>query len=105
MATSQRQGAEQHQQEQQEGPGPLEISEAEMPEQAQDSCVNEGYERWLAQRAQWTSGNRPAYPRPRNLPLVTHDMVLGERPFPRAVPLEAVVECLVELWEEEDSWD
>ncbi|GLC39044.1 hypothetical protein PLESTB_001287100 [Pleodorina starrii] len=74
-------------------------------EAMQDGWVNEGYNRWLAQRQQWTSGNRPVHPRPRNMPLVTHEMVVGDRPFPRAVPLEAVIECLVDLWEEEDSWD
>ncbi|KAG2427062.1 hypothetical protein HXX76_012578 [Chlamydomonas incerta] len=67
--------------------------------------VNEGYQRWVEQRKEWTSGTRPAQPRHRQLPILTHEMVLGEKPFPKAVPLEAVVECLVEIWEEEDAWD
>ncbi|GLI65080.1 hypothetical protein VaNZ11_008516 [Volvox africanus] len=103
MAARQRQSGEQL--EPQEEPSPPELLQAEIPEQEPNGWVNEGYKRWLAQRAQWTSGNRSAQPRTRSLPLVSHDMVLGERPFPRAVPLEAVIECLVELWEEEDSWD
>lgn len=37
--------------------------------------------------------------------MVSTSMVLGDKPFPKPVPLEAVIECLVEIWEDEDGWD
>ncbi|GFR45787.1 hypothetical protein Agub_g7241 [Astrephomene gubernaculifera] len=94
----------QHERRGQEGeqdPGPPKPNGEEM----EVEWVNEGYVKWLAQREKWTSGTRPAQARQRNVPTYLHTMVLGEKPFPRAVPLEAVVECLVEMWEEEDDWD
>lgn len=72
-----------------------------------NSWVNEGYNAWVRQRNEWTKAQqqqKAAASRSRTA-MVSTSMVLGDKPFPKPVPLEAVIECLVEIWEDEDGWD
>jgi hypothetical protein len=40
---------------------------------------------------------------PRRRIFVTPEHLLSEKPFPRAVPLRDIIDCLVEIWQEDDD--
>mmetsp|Transcript_15888 Transcript_15888/g.34293 ORF Transcript_15888/g.34293 Transcript_15888/m.34293 type:complete len:116 (-) Transcript_15888:975-1322(-) len=78
-------------------------------QQVEQPFVNTGYNTWLERRAQWlsqaSSSSVKQRRQQRNRLHLTYDMVLSMNPFPKPVPLEDVVEALVDLWEQEDMYD
>eukprot|EP00877_Chromochloris_zofingiensis_P012199 jgi/Chrzof1/7232/Cz02g15190.t1 len=82
------------------------MSAASQPgQQQQGQYLNEGLFVWMERRREWTrrAGDAKRPSRKRSLAQsLTPDQVLSFQPFPKPVPLEDVVEVLVDVWESED---
>lgn len=77
---------------------------------AQPDAPAVGEAEWARRRAEWLarrggaprpSGNRTVLPRG----VTPEDLLSASRPFPTPVPLQEVVELLVEAWEEEGLYN
>eukprot|EP00775_Hariotina_reticulata_P008165 gene8165-8356_t len=87
--------------------GAADVATAAPASTVSDEFVNTGLLTWLDRRRQWT--RKPAdfkrAPKKRSYsPAVTPEQVLSFAPFPKPVPLEDVIEALMEVWEQEDFY-